>query len=125
MGFLTKACSLCGVRVFSLGGNSLKDGCYCKQCKTKLSPFFTHQKTLTVSDIREQLEKRKANEQFIVQRAVCYVAKIVNGLIWDIILQAKTYKNAKYINKIFRRNQYDYLHNPRMEGLRQTELLLE
>lgn len=63
MGFLTKVCSLCGASVFSLGGNSLKDGCYCKQCKTKLSPFFIHQKTLTVSDMRVQLEKRKANEQ--------------------------------------------------------------
>ena len=63
MGFLTKVCSLCGANVFALGGYSLKDGCYCKQCKTNLSPFFTHQKALTVSDMRDQLEKRKANEQ--------------------------------------------------------------
>ena len=74
MGFLTKACSLCGASVFSLGGNSLKDGCYCKQCKAKLSPFFTHQKTLTVSDISNQLEKRKANEllwkQFVTTKTI-------------------------------------------------------
>jgi len=63
MGFLTKICSLCGASIFSLAGNSLQDGCYCKQCKAKLSPFFTHQKNLTVSDIRNQLERREANEQ--------------------------------------------------------------
>lgn len=64
MGFLTKICSLCGANIFALGANSLKDGCYCKHCKTKLSPFFIHQNTLTVNDMRDQLEKRKKNEQF-------------------------------------------------------------
>lgn len=69
MGFLTKICSLCGESVFALGGNSLKDGCYCKHCKAKLSPFFIHERTLTVADIRDQLEKRKINEQLFTQFA--------------------------------------------------------
>ena len=67
MGFLTKSCSLCGTNVFALGGNALKDGCYCKSCKEKLSPLFVHQKTLTVKDIRNQLEERSKNELLFAQ----------------------------------------------------------
>lgn len=67
MGFLTKTCSFCGANTFILGGNSLKDGCYCKHCKNKLSPFFIYRKTLTVNDIRDQLERRKKNEQLFAR----------------------------------------------------------
>ena len=63
MGFLTKSCSLCGSNIFALGGYSLKDGCYCKHCKAKLSPFFTHEKTLTINDIQNQLKQRSKNEE--------------------------------------------------------------
>lgn len=66
MGILTKTCSFCNATIFSLKSNYLKDGCYCKQCKTKLSPFFIHQKTYTINDIRKQLECRKRNEQLFV-----------------------------------------------------------
>jgi hypothetical protein len=67
MGFLTKACSICGASLFALGGYSLKDGCYCKRCKTQLSPFFIHEKVLTVDSIRDQLAKRAKNEQLFAQ----------------------------------------------------------
>ena len=63
MGFLKKQCSLCNANIFVLAGNSLADGCYCNQCKKKLSPFFVHKNTLTVSAIRNQIEARKNNVQ--------------------------------------------------------------
>ena len=63
MGLLTKQCSLCNAKIFALAGNLLVDGCYCNQCKKKLSPFFIHKNTLTVSDLRQQIEERKSSEQ--------------------------------------------------------------
>ena len=91
MGFLTKACSLCGASIFSLGGNSLQDGYYCKQCKAKLSPFFIHQKALTVSDMLDQLEKRKVNEQlwqkFVPSKTIGIQPKLlIDENSWQFVL---------------------------------------
>lgn len=69
MSFFTKTCSICGNNIFALGGNSLLDGCYCKHCKTRLSPLFTHQNKLTVNDIMYQLEMRQKNEKLFAQFA--------------------------------------------------------
>ena len=63
MGFLSKQCSICNANMFALAGNTLADGCYCKKCKEKLSPFFIHKNTFTVNDLRKQIEERKNNEQ--------------------------------------------------------------
>ena len=39
------------------------DGCYCKECSKILSPFFIHKNTLTVNDLRKQIEERKNSEK--------------------------------------------------------------
>ena len=59
--FNKKNCSICNEKVGLLGGLKLKDGNLCKECKKKLSPFFTEGKSSTVDEIKKQLEYREKN----------------------------------------------------------------
>ena len=59
--FGKKNCAICNGKVGLLGGLKLKDGYLCKECKGKLSPFFTDGKESTVEDIKKQLEYREDN----------------------------------------------------------------
>lgn len=98
MGFLTKICSFCNTSIFAFGGYALADGCYCKQCKAKLSPFFIHNKTLTINELRDQLEKRKSNEQafatFILTKSIGNQPQLlideVNGQFYILLTSQKS-----------------------------------
>ena len=59
--FSKKSCSICGEKVGLFGGLKLKDGNLCKNCKSKLSPFFDEGKSSTVEDIQAQLKYREEN----------------------------------------------------------------
>lgn len=60
--FDKKYCDVCGEKIGLLGNRKLEDGNLCKTCANKLSPFFNERRRSTVSDIKEQLAYREANE---------------------------------------------------------------
>lgn len=46
---------------------SFEDGNLCKECASKLSPWFSDRRRSTVDQIREQLDWREANQQRVAQ----------------------------------------------------------
>lgn len=60
--FDKKYCSICGNQIKLLGNRKLEDGNCCKECASKLSPFFNERRHSTVDSIKEQLEYREANK---------------------------------------------------------------
>lgn len=61
--FDKKECSVCGKQIGMLGNRKLEDGNLCKDCASKLSPFFTGRRRSTVADIKEQLAYREENKR--------------------------------------------------------------
>lgn len=61
--FDKKYCDICGEKIGLLGNRKLEDGNLCKNCARKLSPWFSDRRQSTVSEIREQLEYREANQE--------------------------------------------------------------
>lgn len=59
--FEKKNCDICGGEIGLLGNKKLEDGNLCKECASKLSPWFSDRRRSTVDQIREQLDWREAN----------------------------------------------------------------
>ena len=59
--FEKKYCDICGEKIGLLGNRKLVDGNLCKDCASRLSPFFTERRSSTVEDIRAQLAYREEN----------------------------------------------------------------
>ena len=60
--FEKKFCDICGNKIGLLGNRKLDDGNLCKDCASKLSPWFSERRHSTVEQIREQLSYREANQ---------------------------------------------------------------
>lgn len=65
--FEKKACSVCGGEIGLLGNRKLEDGNLCKECASKLSPFFSERRHSTVAEISDQLAWREANKERVAQ----------------------------------------------------------
>lgn len=64
MGFFDKKyCDICGEKIGLLGNRKLEDGNLCKDCSSKLSPFFSGRRSATVEEIKQQLAYREENKQ--------------------------------------------------------------
>lgn len=64
MGFFDKKyCDVCGEKIGLLGNRKLEDGNLCKNCASKLSPFFSERKKSTVEQIKMQLDYRENNRK--------------------------------------------------------------
>ena len=61
--FDKKFCSICGQKVGTLFHRKLEDGFLCKDCTSKLSPFFSERRSSTADEIRAQLEYREENRR--------------------------------------------------------------
>ena len=61
--FDKKNCDFCGKKIGLLGNKKLEDGNMCRECASKLSPWFKERRHSTVADIQEQLEYREANKE--------------------------------------------------------------
>lgn len=57
--FDKKNCDICGEKIGLLGNRKLDDGNLCKNCASKLSPWFEERRHSTVEDIKRQLEYRE------------------------------------------------------------------
>lgn len=60
-----KTCAICGKELGLLGRTKLEDGYLCKDDARKLSPFFDNARHSTVSQIKQQLAYREANEESV------------------------------------------------------------
>lgn len=60
--FEKKECAFCGGEIGLLGNRKLEDGNMCKECASKLSPWFEDRRQSTVAQIQEQLDYREANK---------------------------------------------------------------
>ncbi len=60
--FEKKVCSICGGDAGTIFSKKLADGFLCKNCASKLSPYFTGRKKSTTEEIKAQLEYRNQNE---------------------------------------------------------------
>ena len=63
--FDKKMCSICNGEIGLLGNRKLEDGNLCKDCASKLSPWFGERRSSTVAQIREQLDYREDNRQAV------------------------------------------------------------
>lgn len=63
--FSKKYCSICGEKIGLLGNRKLEDGNLCKDCASKLSPWFDERRHSTVEEIQEQLAYREANKEAV------------------------------------------------------------
>ena len=61
--FDKKFCSVCGEKIGLLGNRKLEDGNLCKNCASRLSPFFDDRRHSTVEEIKKQLAYREENEK--------------------------------------------------------------
>lgn len=61
--FDKKYCDICGQRIRFLGNRKLEDGNLCKDCESKLSPWFSDRRRSTVQNIRDQLAYREENRE--------------------------------------------------------------
>ena len=60
--FDKKFCDVCGEKIKFLGNRKLEDGNLCKDCASKLSPWFSERRSSTVADIKAQLAYREENK---------------------------------------------------------------
>ncbi len=60
--FDKKFCDVCGEKIKFLGNRKLEDGNLCKDCASKLSPWFSERRSSTVQDIKNQLAYREENQ---------------------------------------------------------------
>lgn len=65
--FEKKVCSICNNDIGLLGNRKLEDGNMCKECASKLSPFFSDRRNSTVDEIMGQLEYREDNKKAVEQ----------------------------------------------------------
>ena len=61
--FSKKSCDICGGEIGLLGNKKLADGNMCKNCASKLSPWFQDRKHTSLADIKDQLAYREENEK--------------------------------------------------------------
>jgi len=61
--FEKKECSICGKESGILGNRKLEDGNLCKECTSKLSPWFEERRHATVKEIEHHLGYREFNKE--------------------------------------------------------------
>ena len=63
--FDKKYCDFCGGKIGLLGNRKLEDGNMCKECASKLSPWFSERRHSTKAEIAEQLAYREENKNAV------------------------------------------------------------
>ncbi len=63
--FDKKFCDVCGKKIGLLGNRKLEDGNLCKDCASRLSPWFSERRHSTLEEIKEQLDYREKNKSSV------------------------------------------------------------
>ncbi len=61
--FEKKNCDVCGNEIKLMGNKKLEDGNLCKECASKLSPWFSDRRHSTLEEIKAQLAYREENKK--------------------------------------------------------------
>ena len=69
--FDKKNCDICGEKIGLLGNRKLDDGNLCKNCASKLSPWFEERRHSTVEDIKRQLATSVLPVSFLQTDIMC------------------------------------------------------
>ena len=79
--FDKKYCDFCGSKIGLLGNKKLEDGNMCKDCASKLSPWFSDRRHTTKAEIAEQLDYREKNKaavrEFTATRKIGNYMKLI------------------------------------------------
>lgn len=86
--FDKKYCDICSKEIKLFGGKKVEDGNICKDCASKLSPFFSDRRKSTVNDIKQQLAYRQQNQ---VNLQSFNPTKII-GDYWKVYVDTNTNK---------------------------------
>ncbi|MCF0112230.1 MAG: DUF4428 domain-containing protein [Erysipelotrichaceae bacterium] len=104
--FDKKYCDICGKEIKFLGNKKLDDGNCCKDCASKLSPWFTGRRRSTVEDIKKQLKYREQNSvilnTFVAGESVC-------GEIYTVTFDQSKEHFVVYGGRDFRKVNADML----------------
>lgn len=63
--FDKKYCGVCGQKIGLLGNRKLEDANLCKDCASKLSPWFSERRNSTLEEIKSQLQYREENKKSV------------------------------------------------------------
>ena len=63
--FDKKFCDFCGNKIGLLGNRKLEDANMCKECASKLSPWFNERRHSTKADVEKQLQYREDNKEAV------------------------------------------------------------
>ena len=63
--FDKKFCDFCGKKIGLLGNKKLEDGNMCRECASRLSPWFSERRHSTKADIQAQLDYREENREAV------------------------------------------------------------
>ena len=63
--FEKKYCDFCGNKIGMLGNKKFEDGNMCKECASKLSPWFNERRRSTRADLEAQLAYREENKSAV------------------------------------------------------------
>lgn len=101
--FDKKQCSICGADIGLLGNRKLEDGNLCKECASKLSPYFDDRRHSTVEQIADHLAYRERNRQELTQFRPSVVLgncskihiELVNGIPMRFVISSQDdYRSA-------------------------------
>ncbi|MGN1399490.1 MAG: DUF4428 domain-containing protein [Erysipelotrichaceae bacterium] len=102
--FDKKYCDICGNQIGLFGNRKVEDGNVCKDCASKLSPFFSDRRKSTIAEIKQQLQYRQQNE---INLKSFNPTKIV-GKSWKVYVDDSS---AKFVvaNNDYRKNNADLI----------------
>lgn len=78
-----KNCDICGETIKLLGNRKLEDGNCCKECASKLSPWFDERRHSTVEQIKSQLDYREKNLEEVKNFAI---TRTIAADRWSVLL---------------------------------------
>ncbi len=82
--FDKKFCDFCGNKIGLLGNKKLEDANMCKDCASKLSPWFSERRHSTKADIEKQLAYREQNKSAVAAfKATRTLGTAINKLLID------------------------------------------
>jgi len=90
-------------------GSKLEDGNVCKECRAKLSPFFSDRRSSTINDIKEQLKYRESNAAMLSSFIPNITIGDLNGSTYVVYVSQQTGKFVVSRSKDYIRENADLI----------------
>ena len=96
--FDKKTCDFCGKKIGLLGNRKLEDGNMCKECASRLSPWFNERRHSGKEEIAAQLDYREENKKAVQAFQITRSIGKYNRLLLDENHRKLTVTNATDLN---------------------------